>query len=117
MLEPLVDLVETLVDLLEPLVDLVETLVDLLETLVDLLETLVHPGTQRPQLGHHEGHLFAARERLHECPEDRRLQVRAAFQQLRQATAEQVDQVLVAERRYRFPTPTHGLTTTTSQTT
>ena len=70
---------------------------NLVHLVVDLLEALVHFDTQRAQLGQYQCYLFTARERLQECSEDRRLQVRAALQQLRQAIAEQIDHVFVTE--------------------
>ena len=95
-------LFEALIGLFEALVHLSAKLLHLpfrpVEALVDLLEALVHVGTERSQFGEHQRHLFAASERLQERREDGRLKVRASFQQVRQATAEHLDQVFVAYR-------------------
>ena len=75
---------------------LLDALVHLLEALVYLLEAALHLGTQRSQLGEHQGDFFAPREGLQECMKERRLQVRPTFQH-RRAPAEQIDQVFVTE--------------------
>ena len=69
--------------------------VGLLKALIHLLEAPLHLCTQRPQLGEYQGHLFATRECLQERLENHRFEVRAALKQVRQATAEHLDQVFV----------------------
>ena len=77
--------------------ELLEVLVYLFEALIHPFEAVLHLSTQRTQLGEHQGDFFAAREGFQECMEERRLQVRSSFQQVRKATAEQINQILVTE--------------------
>ncbi|MDE0027610.1 MAG: hypothetical protein OXP69_24615 [Spirochaetaceae bacterium] len=83
--------------LIEPPVRAVEALIHAVEALIYAREAALHLGTQRAQLGDDQGDFFTAREGLQKRVEQCRLQVRPPFQQVRQTTAEQFDQVLVAE--------------------